>query len=420
MRPLALALTLPFVFLTACDAGAPDDAAVGADAGASDAGGADAGATDGGALDAGATDGGAIDAGPGECPRALAPADRVRRVVVSHPFTDGGDDDRYEVLTLAEDGTLAQPGTTFNMRRASGGEIVFTPDGEIGFVAQSDGSVGVFRLDADGRPTVLNPALREGFYASHVVMDPSGAHAWVLDAQWRESGGGIYRLAIGCDGRVRATTKVAEARLAYAMALRADGRALVAARDILDSPEGADAHLVDLGAPAVRASADAFDDDWIASSAALSANGRHFLVADNAAFSGGDRVAVVGVAGDALSRVQVLSPIQDPVSIALSPFDDLALVVSGFGDAIFVVDYTPDAASPFAVRGPLTYVGARPALPGAAVTITRGALRGLVLVAENVSVRRVRFDGGGAVTDLGAHSVGEGVPAIVGAIGVQP
>jgi hypothetical protein len=118
---------------------------------------------------------------------------------------------------------------------------------------------------------------------------------------------------------------------------------------------------------------------------------------------------------------QVLTPVEDPLSIVMSPFDDAALVASGFGDALIALDYAPQAAMPFSVRGPLTYVGARPELPGHAVMISTGALRGLVFVAENLGVRRVRFAAGGVVTDLGKTATGaSGFENITGAIGIQP
>ena len=382
----------------------------------------DAAALDGTAPDA-QPDAPPPDSGSAGCPRAAAAADRTRYVVVSHPFAAGGGaGDLYEVLLLDTSGVLTQPGVTFAMGTAHDGAIAFSPDGEIGIVAQEDGSVGVFRFGAGGEPEVVEAAYGGSFYAGAVVMDPSGAHAWVLDQQWRESGGGVYRLDIGCDGSVLGDTRVAEARLPYAMIPRDDGTALLVAKDVADSSAGADAHIVRLDGPTVVASADVFaDDDWIVSSAALTRNGRHFLFADNAAFaSTGVRVGVVEVAGDALVTKPTVMPIEDPIAIVASPFDDAAIVPSGFGDAIFVLDYAPDASAPFTLRGELAYAGARPALPGAAVAIERGSLDGLVLVAENVSVRRVRFEGGGTVTDLGAFGLGSGSTAIVGAIGVTP
>jgi hypothetical protein len=399
------------------------DAATRADApGASD-GGRDGGSDpgDGGESADGTvvTDGGAVG-----CPRAPAAAERARWVVVSHPFAaGGGDGNRYSVLALPESGELSMTGTSFTMGTGSGGTIAFTPVGEIGVLAQKDGSVGIFRLEDDGSVTVIEAAYDGSFYAASVVADPAGTHVWVLDAQWRESGGGIYRLDLDCDGAVIGDSLVAPSKLPYAMVMRDATHALVGAHDVLSSGTGDDAHLLRLdGAPAALAGADAFgDDEAIVASGALTANGRHFLLGDNSAFSGiPNRVAVVSVDGDTLAPVQVITPIEDPVAIVTSPFDDAAIVASGFGDAIFVLDYDEGAATPFTLRGELPYTGTPPQLPGAAVLVHRGTLEGLALLAENVAVRRIRFEGGGTVTDLGPTVVGAGVENVVGAIGLTP
>ncbi len=42
------------------------------------------------------------------------------------------------------------------------------------------------------------------------------------------------------------------------------------------------------------------------------------------------------------------------------------------------------------------------------------------MVAENVAVRRVRFEASGGVTDLGAFRLGSGIEVIVGIVGVTP
>ena len=412
--------------LSACgddDGRAVLDAAAGADVPGALDGGRDAGAGD---RDGGASsDGGTVtDAGAVGCPRSPAAPDRARWVVVSHPFAaGGGDGNRYSVLALSESGELTTTSTSFTMGTGSSGTIAFTPDGEIGVLAQKDGTVGIFRIEDDGSVTVIEPAYDGTFYAASVVADPAGTHVWVLDSQWRESGGGIYRLDLDCDGGVVGDRLVAPSKLPYAMVMRDGTHALLGARDVLGSAAGDDAHLVRLdGTPAALAGADAFgDDEAIIASGALTANGRHFLLGDNSAFSGvPNRIAVASIDGDTLSPVQVLTPIEDPVAIVTSPFDDAAIVASGFGDAIFVLDYAPDATTPFTLRGELAYTGGPPQLPGAAVLVDRGSLEGLALVAENVAVRRVRFDGSGTVTDLGPTVVGSGVENVVGALGVTP
>lgn len=400
MRRAAMVL-----FVAACSGGAGDplDGALGGDAVGPDAAPGDAGSG---------------------CPRLPAPADRTRQVVVSHPYTAaGGQAMTYEVLALSADGALATSGTVFAMGRATWGTIAFTPDGEIGLVAQDDGTLGAFRLDGAGAPQVIEAGLAGSFYASGVVMDPAGSRAWVLDGNWRKNGGGLYSVAIGCDGSLVDDGQVAAAKLPYGLVFLDDGNALVAAHDLLTSTVGWDAHLASLdGTPTYLAGVDAFgDDEAIVSAAAVTPDQRFFLIGDNSAFSGiPNRIAVVEIATDSLVATQVLTPIDDPVAIVPSPFGNSVLVASGFSDALLALDYDPTANPPFSLRGELSYVGPAPQLPGHAVLIDRGMLRGRVLVAENTGVRRVAFAADGSIADLGVTSLGTGTESIVGAIGVQP
>jgi hypothetical protein len=372
--------------------------------------------------DAAAVDAGGADAAT--CVRAPAAADRVRKIVVSHPFAPG--ENVYQVLDLAADGAISDPGVTFTMGKGNLGAIAFTPDGEVGLVAQDDGSIGVFRFDDDGAPVVVDAAFTSGdLYATGIVMDPGGAFAYVLDDQWRENGGGIYRLAIGCDGAVTDLGRWLPSKLPAGIALRGD-RLIVAATDVDGSATGDDVHALDrdVEPPLPTAGADAFgDDDAIVAGTALTSDHAYFLVGDNSAFSGvPNRVAVVGISddGDSVTPLQVLSPIEDPLALIASPFGDVVLAVSGFGDAVFVLDQDGPETAPFSVRGEMTYVGASPQLPGGAVMIEQGALRGMVIVAENLGVRRIQLEGGGVVTDLGLTALGSDNAAITGVIGVQP
>lgn len=368
----------------------------------------------------------APDAGGG-CARTPAPADRTRRVIVSHPYDAAGDPaPTYELLELSPAGALSRSGTTFALGRATQGEIVFTPDGEVALVPQEDGTVGVVRFE-QGAPVVVHAAFAGAFYAARVVMDPGGARAFVVDTNWVDNGGGIYAVAIGCDGTLTEEGRVVEAKLPAALVTVPDGsgRVVVPAAEMLGSPVGHDVHLLAWGAvPARLAGADAFgDDEAIVSAAAVTPDAKYALIGDYSGFSGvPNRVAVVAIGpGDALVPRQVLSPLEDPFALIASPFGDAALVVSGFGDALFRLTYDPaNAAAPFAVAGELDYTGAPPQLPGSAVLVDRGALRGRVLVAENVAVRQLDFQDGGAIVDLGPTSLGAGYEAIAGAIGVEP
>jgi hypothetical protein len=369
-----------------------------------------------------APDAGATPDAAASCPRTPGAADRARKVVVSHPF--GADQNAYEVLDLATDGTLAQTGTTFDLGRSTVGEIAFTPDGEVGLVVQEDGSIGVFRFDGD-TPAVVDSHWTDGdLYATSIVMDPGGAVAYVLDDQWRENGGGVYRVAIGCDGALTSMGLWFASKLPGGLAMRGD-RFLLAATDVDGSTPGDDAHSLDrnVDPPARTAGVDAFgDDDDIVGSTAITNDQQHFLIGDNNSFgTAPNRVAVVGIGadGDALAAEQLISPLEDPIALLPSPFGDVVLAVSGFGNAVFVLTQHA-GAPPFTNDGELTYTGAAPQLPGGAVQISQGTLRGLALVAENLGVRRIQMAGGGTVTDLGLLSLGSGSDAITGSIGVQP
>ena len=367
------------------------------------------------------TDGGqdAATDGGGECPRVPAPGDRVRQVVVSHPFP--APSAIYEVFELDQSGTLSRPGTTFELGRSTGGEIAFTPDGEVGLVAQEDGTLGVFRIDAAGVVEVVHAAYDGAFYAAGVIAAADGTGAWVRDAQWRDSGGGVYWVEIGCDGSIASERLVAPSKLPYAWLPRGDGTAVLFGRDVLDTVEGDDdGFIVDLAGPTVSATGDVFpDSDWIGAGADLTADGAFALIGDNGLFSI-NRVAIARLGATSITGAQIIEPLEDPIAIVASPMNDAAIVASGFGNAIFRLVYDGDADPAWSNAGELAYMGARPALPGGAVAIESGLLTGLVLVAENVGIRRVRFNGGGAVEDLGAFALGEGLENIVGAIGVQP
>lgn len=370
----------------------------------------------GGGGDSAPTDSGAADAPA--CVREPAAASRVRHVVISHPYADGSTkSNAWEVLDLSATGELSRPNRTFTMGRAIVGEVAFTLDGEIGVAAQEDGSLGVFRL-ADGVPEVLHAAFRGDFHASRVVTAPDGS-IYVLDTQWREHGGGIYKLAIDCDNTVRDAGLVAAAKLPAALAFRpATGDVVIAATDIMTSPAGAEAHLLAWGAtPAYAAGTDAFaDDEAIVGGATLTTDGAYFLIGDTSAFASvPNRVAVVALAGTAFGSTEMIPNVEDPLALVADPASNQVLVVSGFGDALFVLD-KPDATWR---KREVTYQGGKPQLPGGAVRISVGPLAARVLVAENLGVRQVRFTSDG-VEDLGLFSLGTGVANSTGAIGVTP
>lgn len=362
------------------------------------------------------------DDGANPCPRPLAAADRVRWGVYGLPYDENLDPaDAWEVIRMDVDGTLTVDSSSrFTMGRSpSVGDVVFTPDGEVGIAAQDDGTLGVFTIDGDGAATVVHAAFEGSFYAGKVIMDPTGERAWVLDSNTLGNGGGVYSVAIGCDGTLTDEGLISAANLPYDMALRTADTAVLYAKGIGEADAaGADLFKAGLDPFVATSGADAFpgggDVDAIVSDLAITGDGNYVLVADNASFAIGNRVSVVDLVPATPVYVQTISDIEDPVGLAVSPHDDLVLVASGFGDGIFVLEYDSGVVPPFVNDGELAYTGGGPQLPGAMVTLTRGQVNGLVLMAELSGIRRIRFDGGGVATDLGLVPTGDG---IVGAIG---
>jgi hypothetical protein len=359
------------------------------------------------------------DGSSGAC-RQAPPADGVRRVVISHPFdASGGKSNQWEVLDLSATGELSRPNRMFTMGRQSVGEIAFTSDGKVGFVAQQeDGSVGIFKLDGEGVPTVLHANYKDGgFYANRVVVSPDN-RIFVLDRQWRNNGGGIYELSIDCNDQVTTVGKIVEAKLPGALLFTESGEWIVAAHDIGPSTAGNDVHVVQ-GPSTIMAGANAFSDDMqIVGGATLTTDGA-VLVGDVNSYSTMQRrIAVTPMTGTQLGTPYMISNVEDPLALISHPFADKVLVVSGFGDAMFQL--AKGTNNMWGLTGELTYAGGKPLLPGGAVMIERGSLRGLVLIAENEGVRRVEMYGNGNIVDKGNYSLGTGLTNSPGAIGVTP
>jgi hypothetical protein len=407
--------------------------------------------------DSGATD--ATDASFGDsstCHATPGAADRARKVVISHPYDKSqnasGD---FEVWDLSQAGTLSQPKVHFTLGPTTLGMIAFTPDGSVGLVAEDDGTLGVFRFDASGTPVVVSASLKGSYYATGVVMDPGGARAYVLDDQTVDNGGGIYTVAIACDGTLMDEGLLVPADLPAGVLPLSGGDAVVLAKNLRGVPAlmdgsvaiadaGYDAWPFDAGPEAgpppghgndavlvswpaankVSGFADPFGDDLaIVSTGALTQDGRYALLGDNSQFSGvPNRVGIVRVTATGIAAAGIVQNVNDPETLLASPFDDTVLVTSAFGNALFVIGATGDAGVPFAMQSPLAYAGAAPQLPGPAVMISRGGLTGRVLVAENQAIRQVQFAQHGSVTDLGPTVTGNvnDFTSIVGAIGVEP
>lgn len=400
-----------------CGSSSSDSAPATVDGGGGSTDGPDPG-TDGAPTPDAAGDGG------GGCPRVLAPADRARKVVISHPFKASGDKGLdFEVLDLSAAGLLTRPSTpvAFTMGTALEAPVVFTPDGEVGLVSQDDGSIGVFRFPAGGGPpVVVHAAFKGDFYAGGIILAPDGSHGWVLDANTSNNGGGVYEIVIACDGTLTSRGLVIPGGGATAMALLPTdpSKALLSAKQAFSSPANTDVHLVDLAARKLLGSVAAFGDlKAIVSSIAIMGDGKNALVADPG-INTGDRVAVVGL-GPTLTAVGIL---QTPFpSVVGSPFGNAAIVLNGDAtNQIHVLSYDAAKPAPFAITGELAYQFAKPQIPTTASGIDRGALRGTVLVGENLGVRKLVFGADGKVTDAARLGYPDAIANIVGVVGVQP
>lgn len=367
----------------------------------------------------GGDDDAAIDGPASACPREPKSPERTRHIVVGKPYdTAGAKANVYEVIAVSATGELTRPNRTFTMGRGAFGSIAFTPDGEVGMIAQEGGTIGVFTIDDAGMVTVVHEALAGDVYASRIFADPNGEHAWILDGNTRENGGALYRATIGCDGALSDIMLVAPARLPSGVAF-SNGRMIVAAGNILDSmPTGHDVHLLDRAMPPARlAGADAFGDDMqIVAGSALSADGSTYFIGDASA-GGNNRVAIVTIGATEITPLARL-PLADPQGIATSPFGDVAIVTTAIGDAITILDKA-GAGDTWRIRGPVA-TPSKPLLPGDVATLHRGTLRGRVFVSENVSIRQLAFREDGSVENLGSLAFGSGLENILGAIGITP
>lgn len=388
-----------------------------------DAGEHDAGisATDAGVIDASIPDaGGTADSG---CPRLPAPENATRFIVVSHPYNSmSAADNRYEVFSLSPDGGIAATGNTFHMGRAFGVGIHFTPDGRLGFVAQDDGTVGVFSLDAQGSPTVEHAALSGAFNAADVVVGPSGNSAFVIDYGTEDNGGGLYPLSIACNGTVTAQPRLVNATSGSSLTFLSTGDGLVASKTALGAPTSqlqkinfAPATPQVLGHSMVFA-----DTNVLVPMLATTRDEKYVLMPDNG-LAHGSRLGIAKLTGNTVSAFTVFN-VPNPGWVAMSPFDNAALVVSSDGaDNFRRLRYdTANSTTPFMLDAPMTYTFGKPELPLGGALVERGALKGRVIVAEIHALRQLQFTPQGSITDVSRLSLGSGMETLIGAIGVTP
>lgn len=360
---------------------------------------------------------------PTSCPRTAKPEDHARKVVVSHPFLETGKAKTFEVLELSAAGVLSKTGQTFEMRPAYS-DIVFTPDGKVGFVAQDDSTIGVFSFDDAGKVKVVHEAFTGKFSAGKLVVSKDGQTLWVLDPNVEKNGGGVHRMRIGCDGSLTEEGLVVTGGTAHVMELLPGDpeRAVLVSYKAGDSPAGSYIHRLDLAQspPKRLASGGVFDDaEAIASSVAITNDGKFALVTDNG-FQKGSRMAPVALA-DMSKRATIATP--NPGAVVMSPWGNAMLLLNSDGeDALRVVKYdAANDATPFTIGAEIATKGGKTEIPSNPKLIDRGTLKGRVLVAEVLAVRQLAFAADGSITDLGLKlDFPDGSTNIVGSLGVEP
>jgi DNA-binding beta-propeller fold protein YncE len=411
-----LARIAPLAFVLACSSETPSGSGLDATVPSVADGGIDATARDASVLDA-------SDA-RATCHNVPVAANARRAVVVSHPFgTDSGHSGRHELLVLEPSGTLTRPGTTFDLGAKSSSSVTFTPDGALGFVALADGAIGAFSIAPDFTVKVINPHFSGSFYAGNLAVSPHGHSLVVVDPNTPENGGGLYRLAIDCDGTLHEEAKIASVSGAFAVGVfsTAPWMLFVPGRSLADAGVNDDLSLFEVTETAAirRGGATAFaGSDDIVSAVASTEDGAYVMVADDSIVAG-NRVAVVDT--KTFTTVKQLSA-EFPSAIVPSPYNNAALIVSSDTvSKLRTVRYdSTKSGGNFTLAGEVAYTLGKPTLPQRAVGLRRGSLRGRVLVTELSAVRQLQFGADGSLDDVSITSFGSGLQNIVGSLGIVP
>lgn len=411
------------------DAGALSDAGP-FDSGTSlDAGLADAGAEIDAGVDTGQPDGGVNDGAfdlDGGCARLPGGDDNTTRfIVISHPYDAAGmQDNRYQVFSFNSDGGIADTGHGFSMGRSFAVAIHFTPDGRVGLVAQDDGTVGVFKLDASGTPTVIHAGLGGDYYAADLIVGPRGNVAWVIDYGTEANGGGLYPLTIGCDGKVTPHSRWVRATSGSAFTwLGNNGKGLFASKTSLGASAS---HLqeIDLSTspPALLGATTVFADGGVLVPRLTTTHDEAFALVPDHSLSHNGRLGIARLNGTSAPAPFTAFSVPNPVWVTMSPFGNAALVVSSDGADNFrrLRYHASNTGTPFVLDAPMTYSFGKPELPVAAFTVERGALKGRVIAAEISALRQLQFTPTGDIVDVSRTPMGSGLDKLIGSFGVTP
>ena len=154
-------------------------------------------------------------------------------------------------------------------------------------------------------------------------------------------------------------------------------------------------------------------------------------------YLGGPRVIAARLDGNVPTLLRAWGPddgLLGSGEVALaSPFGNAFFLTSASADRAYRVLYAPngvdagaDAGDAGSVLGPLevlTTIGKAPELSSTGAVITRGALRGRIVLGEVVALRELQFHEDGSITNVSTLAMPGGaddLSASVGAIGVTP
>ena len=260
-------------------------------------------------------------------------------VVYSTPYDDDGNQVNWWHLQQT-DGTVLD----FEMGRATTGEVQLSSDGSWGAVAQTDGSIGIFRY-VEGTLSVVETGIKvdangEEIYASEIWLDSDNGELWITDENWPDNGGGLFRAYLDCDsGVIIGAERIFSSKNAYSVRPMG-GDWVYLSREINDEPY--QLSIFD-DAGSIVAQGNAFDDDESIFSA-LASNGMNILVGDNNEFSAiPTRISHVTWDGQALIQTNVVD-VEDPMSIVMR--DDWALIASGYGNQIYQYQLSRQTLTP--------------------------------------------------------------------------
>lgn len=317
-------------------------------------------------------------------------------VVYSTPYDDDGNQVNLWHLQ-SSNGSLS----TFEMGRATSGQIQVSPDGSWGVVAQTDGTIGIFQY-MDGTISVIESAftprvIGQDVYASDVWLDAERGQLWITDVNWPNNGGGLFRATIDCEtGAISDTERVFSSKNGYGVRPIGDNWVYLS-REVEEQPYQLSIFADEYDAILARGMA--FDDDESIFSA-LASDGRNILVGDNNEFSTTPtRVSHSVWDGNVLSKLHEFE-VNDPVSMVI--VGDWALISSGYGNELLQYQVSRQSLS--------SVVG----LPLPSTIVHQG---NHLYVPANTALHKLEATSAGFVSVGDVISL-DGLDGIMGAVGV--